>query len=347
MELNNADKLKSLENLDAIFLIPGFTTKEKNLILHLVGKEFKKAGAKEVKKIDRNNCTIKQFQIDNRLIDVYEAYWADLIEDLTKMELTQRVPRGAYLLVYWLHSGIFNAFHESILLVLGSTTLLFTIVFWYFITILLIFVQVVKELDINFLSKFKSLTGWIWLVNTFLIGLLPVSTTANLVNFAERYFEDEFTKDKINERVLENLSLILERNYSTVTVVSHSFGAIIGTNLIAGINDDKNIRYITLGSPLKFFSLKSKRIKNDLFKTVKSCKNKVYKWIEYYSEQDPLCIKMYPEGKYENLEIKMIQLKNSQGKLANKFGFDWMIGNTHNFYFYSQEVIYSILNLQE
>ncbi len=314
MELN-VNKLDRSENLEAIFLIPGFTTKERNLILHRIGKEFQKAGAKEVRKLDKNSCSVKRFQISNRLIDVYEAYWGDLIEDLTKMELTQRVPRGFYLLLYWLHSGIFKAFQKSMLLVLGSTALLFIVVCWYFITILLIFAEVVKEVELDFLKRFKSTTGLIWLVNTFLVGLLPVSETANLVNFAERYFEDEFTKDKINERVLETLSLVQEKNYINVTVVAHSFGAIIGTNLIASLNENKNIRYIPLGSPLKFFPFKSTRIKNNLFKAVDSCKYNVYKWIEYYSEQDALCIRMYPEGNYGNLEIKMIQLTNSKVNL--------------------------------
>lgn len=333
------------EKLEAILLIPGFTSKQKNFILYQLGQEFEKLGAESVKNLEQNNFSGKQFKINNRLIDVYEAYWGDLIEDLTKMELTDRIPRGAYLLYYWLVSGIYQAVQESILLVLSSTVLLLILVCWYFITILLVFSQIVEKLDIEALKSFKSLVGWIWLINTFLVGLLPVGTAANLINFSERYFEDDFTKYKINERVSELLNLILEKNYSNVTVLAHSFGAIIGTNLLAKIPEKQHICYITLGSPLKFFSFKSSRIKHNLFELVDDCKGKIDKWIEYYSEQDPLCIKMLPVGKYNNLEIKTIQINNSQGKRVNKSSFASITGLSHNFYFYNQEIVRKVLKL--
>ncbi len=248
----------------AILFIPGLTSREKKESLYKLSLELEKLGAKQVKHFDKDNCSIKQFEINNRLIDVYEAYWADLIEDLTKMELTDKVPRGAYLLYYWLFSSIYQAFRESKLLVLTCTVFLLVFVGWYFFTVLLVFSQLIEKLD--FLSQFKSLVGWVWLVNTFLVGLLPVSTSANLTNFFERYFEDGFTKYKIHERMSENLNLILSENYSNITVLGYSFGAIIGTKLLAELQEKQDISYITLGSPLKFFSFKSHRIKSELSK---------------------------------------------------------------------------------
>lgn len=239
------------EKLEAILLLPGFTSKPKKFILYQLGKEFEKLGAEPVKNFEENNFSGKRFKINNRLIDVYEAYWADIIEELTKMELTDRVPRGAYLLYYWLVSGIYQAVQESILLVLSSTVFLVIVVCWYFITILLIFLQVVKELDIESLKSFKSLVGWSWLINTFLVGLLPVNTAANLTNFSERYFEDNFTKYKIKERVAGVLNLIFEKNYGDITVLAHSFGTIIGTNLLAKLPVKQHIFYITPFHPCR------------------------------------------------------------------------------------------------
>ncbi|WP_375501562.1 hypothetical protein [uncultured Nostoc sp.] len=183
---------------------------------------------------------------------------------------------------------------------------------------------------------------------------MPVSIAANLTHFCEKYLEDGFTKYIINERVAETFNLVSEEKYSSVTVLGHSFGAIIGTKLLAELPEKQNVNFITLGSTLKFFSFKSHPINSELSKLVEGCKGKVEKWIEYYAEEDPVCIKWLPVGKYDNLEIKTIDnleiktipLYNARGKKIKKMSFASITGQSHLFYFYNQELLQKILFLK-
>ena len=333
------------EKREAILFIPAFSLRKEKSSLYYLGKEFKKYGAKEMKSFEKDGFKAKEFRINDRLIDVYEVYWTNLVEDITKLELTEKVPRGVTILFYWVFSGIYRAIKESKLLILLFTLFLFVFVFWYFITILLIFSQLVKELDVDALKGFKPTVGWIWLINTFLLGLLPVSDSANLSNFCRQYFEDEFFEYELNQRILKALNLAFENNYYSITIVGHSMGAVVATNVLADISKERNIRYITIGSPLKFFSLKSHKIQVRLLTLVEGCKSKVSQWTDYYSDQDLVCIKWLPVGKYENLEVKSIQLNNEKGKKIHAFSSVSLTGQSHSFYIYSSEIIQNILNI--
>ncbi|WP_375501560.1 hypothetical protein [uncultured Nostoc sp.] len=132
------------KNRQAILLIPGFGSRDKKEFLYNFSKGIEGLGAKPLKHFDKGNCSIKEFEISDKLIDIYEAYWGDIIEDLTKMELTDKVPRGAYLIYYWLFSGIYKTLQESRILFLFCTVFLLVFICWYFFSILIIFSQLVK-----------------------------------------------------------------------------------------------------------------------------------------------------------------------------------------------------------
>ena len=339
------DNSNNPKTIEAIVFVPGFSLREKEDSLYKLGKIFENFGAEEVKSFEKNNCGVKQFKVENRFINVYEAYWQDLVEDTTKIALTDKVPRGIGTLRYWTFSGIYRAIRESQLLILYFTVFLLVLVCWYLFTLLLIFSQVVKEVDIEFLKGFKPIIGWVWLVNTFLVGILPVNEAATLADFCKNYFENGFTEYKINKRVSDVLDLVLEESYSEITVVGYSIGAVIASKSLANLSKANHIRYITLGSPLKFFSLKSSKVNRHLSEVVNSCKNNIEEWIEYYSSQDLVNIKWLPAGRYSNMEIKSIQLNDPKGKKIKAFSFVSILGQSHSFYFYSQEVIRTILKL--
>ena len=88
---------------------------------------------------------------------------------------------------------------------------------------------------------------------------------------------------KVRERILSLLRDLLE-NYDRVTVVGHSFGVTLGTEILADYRESPSIRYITLGGQLRILSHKAQWIKKEIQKLIEN--DRVSAWINFYSAQD-------------------------------------------------------------
>lgn len=111
-----------------------------------------------------------------------------------------------------------------------------------------------------------------------------------LYDFTRNYCQDELLRIKIRQKILKTVNLIfLDPTCKDVVIITHSFGALLGAELLANIPvpPDKNIKFISLGNILavvgiRYFFLIDKIIE----------KNQKYDWIDYYAWFDFVATKI-------------------------------------------------------
>jgi hypothetical protein len=325
----------------------GFTEQLENIKVEELG-EVKIAG---------NVGRSFQFHLDEthvRVVDVYDAYWADLIDKkLSEDSLKNRVFRGIYLLFYWFFTKNWLAIKDSPPLLIGLGIALLLWIFWYYGTIAVAFVAIGQDPDAlgfplpegwsdSISSLGKQMGGLpVWLILSGLLSFIPINIYADVADFTTRYLDDssegKVIRAKIRKRVSDTLNNVLNDNsYNKITVVAHSFGVVVATDILADYHQSKPIQYITLGSALKFLVHKSRWIEKEIHKCLNN--ETIKSWIDFYSDQDWLCTKVpIPKGSSsEKIKHKKNKLKFSLLKQLN--------GKSHDHYFTDEDVLKTILN---
>jgi len=322
--------------VDAILFIPGFSLTEQDLSLYELAKRFEAGKVVKVKDGQADNGCVISFQSGDGTVDVYEMDWSDFVEDLSKKDLSDKFGRGLFLFLNWVISPIWSVFAKSFILTCNLVLYLLLFVGWYVSTGYLIFTEIVKEFKLDIPP---IIAGWIWLIITLLVALLPINAMINTIDFCTRYLEGGLTRDKVRARAVNILTAILSKDYNAVTVLAHSFGALIGLDLCSALGEDQRLRYITLGSAAKFFSHKSPKIKTELSALMKDARKTLgnREWIEYYSDDDPLCLPWSAEGKDDKRKIEKIELGDvKQGKAMRWI--QTMTAKYHNAYLCNDNV---------
>ena len=322
--------------VDAILFIPGFCSTEQDLSLYELAKRFEARRVIKVKDRQADNGSVISFQSGDGTVDVYEMDWSDFVEDLSKKDLSDKFGRGLFLFLNWVISPIWSVFAQSFILTIGSVLYSFLFVGWYVSTGYLIFSEIVKEFKLDIPP---IISGWIWLITTLLVALLPINLMINKIDFCTRYLEGGLTRDKVRARAVNILTAILSKDYNAVTVLAHSFGTLIGLDLVTALGEDQRLRYITLGSAAKFLSHKSRKIKGELSALMKdACKTLGNReWIEYYSDDDPLCMPWPAEGEDDMRKIEKIELRDVKKGKAMRW-IEIMTAEYHNTYLCNDNV---------
>jgi hypothetical protein len=259
------------------------------------------------------------------------------------------------MLVSWLFTKELIALKSSPPLVIGLGISLLLWSFWFYGIIALAFVALGQ--DPNFLgfpiseewsSQISALGKGMsnlsaWLIVSGLFSFVPINAIADIADFSTRYLEEnpegKFMRAKIRKQVADTLNAVLETGYyNKVTILAHSFGVVIATDLVADYHQNHRVRYISLGGCLEFLSYKSKQIKKEIIKSLNN--EQIDKWIDFYSEQDWLCTKTpIPKGS-DSMRIchRKIQLPFSLLKQLS--------GQSHEHYFTNEEVLKTSLNLE-
>ncbi|OUL27000.1 hypothetical protein [Nostoc sp. 106C] len=295
--------------------------------------------------------------VDNiKEVDIYDAYWNDLIsQPLSSSNLKNQVFRGIYMLFYWLITRDIFALRKSPPLLIGLGISLLLWIFWFYGIIALALVALGQEPNLlgfpisedwsRQISAFgKQMTNWsAWLVVSGIFSFVPINMIADIADFSTRYLEEnpegKILKAKIRKKVAETLNAVLESElYDKITVLGHSFGNVIATDVLADYQQKYQVRYISMGSSLKVFSSKSKQIEEEIKKCFKN--EQIETWIDFYSNQDWLCTKTpIPEGCNS---IKFIYKKiKIPFSLLNQ-----LTGKSHDHYFMNEEVLKTCLNFK-
>lgn len=94
-------------------------------------------------------------------------------------------------------------------------------------------------------------------------------------------------RDRLRSRVATALDDVINSgDYQKVTVLSHSLGTLISTDLMGDYHHSKckMIRYITIGSPMEALTSRSSWLKDEIVKCLEN--ESISRWVDFYSSQD-------------------------------------------------------------
>lgn len=332
------------------YLAIGLTTRLERQRVFLEPDEVKIAGQTGRRFTVTTNDTRKT-------IDVYEIFWNDLVTKLSQKNLKAKVCGGFSLFAYWL-SYTFNIARKSKIFAMQITVFVALVVLWYYGTVVMLLTAIGNDRSIlgtqlpqdwaTALGQLgNTLGGWsIWIYTSVIISFFPASIdiVIDLLDFASRYMRDETLpkngalRDRLRARLATALDNVINSGeYQQVTVLSHSMGTLVSTDLMADYSHPKQprIRYITLGSPIEALATCSNWLKTEVVKCLDN--PLVANWVDFYSSQDWLCTKVpkLPTPNLNKLTSHPINLKVS---LA-----DQLVGASHQMYFFDPRVLEEIV----
>ena len=194
-------------------------------------------------------------------------------------------------------------------------------------------------------SAFESLRSigtilgswWVLIGMAVVMAKFPVTQIIDISYATQQYLQNrQAMYHKVKSRISNALSNSIQfsQNYDRVTVVAHSFGAVVSTEVLAAYTgqDVPNLRFITMGGPLLFINSRSERVKRAMDLILDN--QKVTEWIDFYSDDDWLCTRS-PVAEGDN-KFKSHRITSSVS-LPDKFK-----GESHNLYFDDSDVIAAI-----
>lgn len=217
----------------AIIFIPGFDAIMQNYYIeHYLGIGL--TSRLEGKKINFDSEEIKiagqsgrrfTYQIDKehkKTIDIYEVYWTDLADNLTKKPQKQQMVLGLDLFIFWLPK-FFNIASKSKIFLLQINIFLLLILAWYYGIIVMLLTAIGADPNIlgtkipeewaKSLGEIgKNFGSWsVWIIISILLNLLPesINLVIDLIHFLKRYIQDETEKGLggIRDKIRHRLSL--------------------------------------------------------------------------------------------------------------------------------------------
>ncbi len=209
-----------------------------------------------------------------RTIDVYEAYWNDLVPSLTGRGLGARVLRGLSLTVFWTFSGIWRGIGRRVSLTLGTMVAGLILVLWYLSVVALFYESVAT--DPGVLARLPFGLGpvvagwdpkglwWVWASLSVVAVVVPVAVLVDIMDFAKIYASEEVLEGdevalrfQVVSRVRDQVRRALAAGeYRRITVVGHSFGAVLAVDVMAELPlpEGTPFRLVTLGSPAELIA---------------------------------------------------------------------------------------------
>ena len=296
---------------EAIIFVPGNDSKIKGQRLHELVEDLKNYNnVGQVKILDKTELygheskrlEVNTFDGKSKTVDIYEAFWSDLKPGFDQMKPHLKLIKGLSTCIYWLNPKIWRAANNNlskILIMIFSGILL---IFWYlmvFITAIALLSKAEIHTQIDFIDQYLPII--LSFVNeklgdtqslvyiTVLTGFLPINRLGTISYNAMIYLKDEALRNRIRRRISDILFDIQNQpnNYTKVTLLSHSFGTVIGTHFISDLKLEGakfKFHFITLGAALSFLKQRT----NWLRTTYDNCYNNKFleDWIDYYSLQD-------------------------------------------------------------
>jgi hypothetical protein len=353
---------------EAIVFVPGTfgLVQERNYCLNAIVLQgllnnttqfdIQEAGEAVIEGAKGRQLEVKYQSGETKKIDLYETYWIDLVKPLSAENLKTKVTRGLDLLLYWTFSKTWKAFNEAPLMLIGSLLTLVLMAVWYYSTVALALTAIAHDpraLGVMLPEAWakqlgqvgESMGGWsVWVVISLLLAFLPLDLVIDQTDFTKRYLQNvidpvtgETLRIKIRKRLIETLNSVLAHSeYERVTILTHSYGTIFATELLAtSYPFPKPVRYITTAGPLKLLSLRSRWVQQMIQKALKN--PAISSWTDYYSNRDFFCTKIPVSG-----EVPPI----FQGHcvLQDFPLMDSVKGKSHRAYFAQEEVIDFLIN---
>lgn len=357
---------------EAVILVPGFFAKaqddylDKLLTIGLTSRlenyrvDVEREPIKIAGQTGRRFTAYSQTN-QEKVLDIYEAYWLDLMEKLGEKPPKEQILRGLYLFIYCFTFKFWIMAKQSRVLFIQLMIVMFLVALWYYGIIAVTLTAIGQnsstlgfslppEWAKTLAQVGQEMGGWSgWVIASILLSLLPtpVNVLVNQIDFTTRYLQDEAelelgcVRDRIRLRIKMMLDDVLKHgDYEKVTIVGHSHGVTIAVDLLADYYNPTQIpiRLISLGGLMELYSYKAQWVSEETIKCLNN--SAVQEWADYYSKQDWLCTKT-PIPKAENTQKLKSNLIRFKAPLSKQLS-----GETHISYFFDQIVLEDLLNFK-
>lgn len=304
---------------EAIIFVPGNNSKERGNSLGMLVADLKDSSSlgtiditeeTEVTGFPSNRLTVTYDREDKETstVDIYEAFWGDLRQNMNEMPMRKKAWHGLLIFMYWTFSKIWRIgrgnITKTVFLVLSVTAL-----FMWYVSILIASLELIVEMDffgtviesegqtIVIASKYAQLINHyigssdFWIILSLVLGLFPLMQLANTSYNVKQYLQRAGYRNQARKRVAEVASLVMKNeNYDKITILGHSFGSMIATHFIADTQLDfgkAKVRFVTLGASMSFLKLRSTWVTE----TIQECAEQpgLDLWEDYFSNEDWLC----------------------------------------------------------
>jgi hypothetical protein len=258
-----------------------------------------------------------RFQSGNFTCDVFEVMWDDRLDRLSDKPLMFRVLRTAALVFTSLPKSAREILGPNRAFAFQTLSGLIAIIFFAIFTIL------------SFFGLHQ-----IWFT---LLALLFASTSVamgdvtDVVDAYHRYLLEptDTLRLRLRNRAIHVFDEVHTGSYSSVTIVAHSFGALLAIDAIphAVVN---NIRLATVGASFSYIhDLEPVEVSNTINTCVQS--GRVARWVDVTSTDDPVAGGIDAIGSIQtNADKRPIELKPNR--------WEYITGEVHDAYFSNGEV---------
>ena len=285
-----------------------------------------------------------------KTLEFQEVYWGDLRPTLSSESVMTKAIRGVNLLGFWLSSWktVKQAFYSKYMM--GN--MLFTILLlltWYYGALAMGLTAIGTNPEVfgtgplpdslaKGLGKLgTSMGGWyVWGMASVVMGFLPVTEIINISYASKSYIQNRRGMyHKICGRLGRTLSQLKHspQAYDQITILAHSFGCVVSTEVLAHYQMGPRVRTITLGGPLLLMSARSDRIQAAIDKVLAN--HLVESWVDFFSDNDWMCSRSPVPENHEKYESRRI---TTTVPVDEK-----ITGASHHLYFEDWEVIETIL----
>lgn len=249
--------------------------------------------------------------------DVFAVSWNDRLDRLSAKPALFRVGRTIALMVTSMAPSLRQIFSSSRAFALQTlatgAALFFFVAFW----VLSIF---------GFHQLWFTLLAAIFAASSFALG-----DAADVVDAYRRYLLEarDSLRDRLRNRVVALLDKVSDAGYVSVTIVGHSFGALLAVDAIPHYKRGM-IRLVTIGASFSYLN----DLEPSCLSTIIECCEKsglVTRWIDITSLDDPIA------GGIEAVGSARGRVESRYIRLEHNFA-EYMTGVVHEAYFTNEEV---------
>lgn len=347
----------------AVILIPGMDSREKGaaqrkLVLGLINccERMRVAEAGQASLPGEKGTSLAVTR-DGRsaTLHVFEAFWRDLTLQEPPKQALARIRDGAELLLYWFFSGVWRALvRSSWYMTVGLLFSSLLLVAWYYSVLAVGLAAIGTDPDlagqagseavvqnlIGFLGKIgKQMGSWqVWILVSFLLGFIPLDGMVEISSFTMRYLRNDVGEDGVGcrDKIRHRAKGVLDDAvacgaYDSVTVVAHSFGAVLAVDLLAdrGPEGSVTLRLVTMGSPLELLGFRSAWVRAETDRCLQN--PAIAAWVDFYAGDDWMCSRVPGHGAREGQESRP---QTRESSLLAKLS-----GESHKSYYRSQEIM--------
>ena len=162
----------------------------------------------------------------------------------------------------------------------------------------------------------------IFFIILWIIGIVFNSSFQRILelsNFTSNYCQNKFLRRRIRLKLLKTINhIMLDSSYKNVVIITHSFGTLLGAELLANYSFSKKISFISLGNVLGVVGIRYFNLIDNIIKKIQE-----YEWTDYYACFDLVATKM-PKSNRTNLiqktlKCKLIYLLDFLGLISGKY----------------------------